>query len=760
MVRTVAALTLVLVVFVPFVAADGDVTRLADYEAEDGRTACEGGFTEIRKDGAAVGKAHLRWEIPGGTDAARVWTRLDETDIRPFGVLRFRYRLKRPFDGLIWVGLRSEKGAIEATITEPSDGWRTLEISLAGMWKHADFDPAKVRWIEFHTFRSDHVQFDVDEVELVRTEGGWRGAGAGKEGFRYTVADYEGGPGSEIETTEWCRQEIVEEDGGHVLRLTPQGRHAFLSAHIGNVPEDLRPFRLARLRARVVWGSGRGIEFRILSSGGALEADLPELSEEWRTIEIPLPEMEMAETFNPRSAAGIHLVAFSNAKRVVEVDDVELVVSGTGWRYSAKELIERGLQDFAPVKQVADFESPAAATRVEFDDCEVARVPVKKKRGNGTGFALKWTVPEEVDKASIVLRQIPRNLSDYRILRFVARADRKTDADVQVRLESVDYPLGGIIRSWSDGGSLAFDIEGFDRNWKTIELQLPEAHRLGSFNAANVTGLRISRSGGLTVYFDRFELVKGGGGCLHTDRQEIARRFGGEGKRKVHEITTKHFRIFTDVERPDRKLGKKLESILDRARKELRLPEPVGAVCVWIHAERDAWADPLLRKSWTVHQLAAMAGFARAGSLCTWHQDYAAEPFVRELTRAIVQRSAGSGGGDWLQQGAAAFVAARFAGRSPADDYRGAVKRRQRRPLVDLLVHPRLPAEQRAMAAAFVEFLYRGPRAEQTVRGLSTLVLLDPRAPAFLEALEETLGAPVGDLDEEFRAWLDAGEEE
>ena len=697
----------------------------------------------------------IRWETEDGADPAELWVRTEPFDLRPYGLLRFSLRAPKPIESIVWFRLASSGGDVTVSLPAAGPEWTEVEVPVPAMDSRPGFDPAGVLGFELYSHRAASFVLDVDEVRLVRSPGGWRGAGDGEEGFRFVVADFETPAGSRFEVPEeGCAGEVVESGEGHALRLTGKGRFSLVGVGFDNMPEDLRPFRFLSLRARLVSGSATGVRLWVTGSSGTLEAVLPRLGPDWSEVRLSLPEMEADETFDASKVSRLGLYSLSSSKPVIELDDLAVIVGGAGWRYTALEQLARGPHEAAPVLSIADFEAENSLDSVLVEGGKVERVKVKRKRDNGTGHALKFEVEGEGETAHLYLRRVPRDLRDFRVLRFLARADRDTDADVQVRVES----RGG--SGWFSGakGSLGLDVVGFTKAWKRVEILLPDVPALGDFDPEHVVSLHLSRKGPMSVSVDEFELVKGAGGCRRTDREELARVFGKDVVDAVTELDSEHFRVFTDDPRPDKKLAKRLEAQFDRVDRLVHLPDLPRPVEVFLVGDREAFEDPYLREGMSVDRVGAAAGFARAGALVACVADVDAPAFVHELAHAVVQRALGSGGGAWLQDGLAELAALRSAGNDPAALYRETVRARDRIPLPDLLVDPDPSRHGKGgallMAAAFTQFLLEGPPAARSPDALRRLTLLTPGAPRQTEALEEILATPFADLEREWTEWI------
>jgi hypothetical protein len=717
---------------------------VADFEGGPSGVQADGSSVEVFERDAGAGKA-LRWTVAAGAKGAVLNIPVHTPDIRPFGLLRLDIRAVDRPKAPIRFQISSPAGGLEGVLPEPRPEWRTVEVALPSLRVHKDFDPARVGWLQIVPGDDAALAIEIDRIALVGTEGGWRGGGGS-----FVVADFESEGLSRRDVSEGWRSEVLEDGDGHVLRLSAtKEKPLFLTFE--NVPQDLRPFRRLAFRARVTEGSGAGLRLAFNGEKGSLGTSLGRLSGTWSRLEVPIPEMEADAGYDPQKAGSLELWTFSDTRRVLELDDITLHAEAAGWRYTALERFERGIRPAAPSLVIADFEDPGGLDRIGCEESTAERVAVPKCRENPTGSALRWTVAEGAKPAHLYLRGVPRDLREYRFLRFLARADRETDADIQLRIES----RGG---TWRGGrASLAIDLKGFGRKWKQWEVVLPEMHRLGDFDPEFVASLHFSRTGALSVHLDEVMLLKGAGGCTRTDRALKEWYFGKGRSDTVREVASEGLRIISDSTETDRRLVKKLQGFLDHFRRETGLGPPRQPVEILLLADRAAWSKPLDSESWGAAREVGGAGFARSGTLHSFVQDVESPAFLHELAHALTQRCAGSGGGAWFQDGLADCVGERFRGARAAARYATEVSAEDRTPLAEVIALPALPpggGGPRLAAAAFVEFLLAGPRSPATRERIADLALLDPAAPAFGDAVAHLLGASPADLDTEFQAWL------
>jgi hypothetical protein len=201
------------------------------------------------------------------------------------------------------------------------------------------------------------------------------------------------------------------------------------------VPADLREYRTLRLRARAVKSPKEPVWVRFVSASGAsLAGYLPAFPEKWGVVELPLPYLKAAEKFEPDQVGWLQFFGGDPDGLTLDIDDVELVTGGAGWRYSREERAARGRDPEAHRWAIANFEQEADLLDVRSFRSSFTRESVSRRRKSR--FAGRWTVEEDERSVWLDFGGVPSDVSEYRTLRFRARAPKAIADEVRIRLSS------------------------------------------------------------------------------------------------------------------------------------------------------------------------------------------------------------------------------------------------------------------------------------------------------------------------------------
>ena len=117
----------------------------------------------------------LQIQVPRGSEQPRVILDPTPADIRTFRSIRFWIRGSgnmRPVPYLRLVN--PDAWYMDTRLTGVTGTWQRMEIRLGDMRLSRGFDPENVEGVSFSWFESQSCTLEVDNVELVGGEGGWR----------------------------------------------------------------------------------------------------------------------------------------------------------------------------------------------------------------------------------------------------------------------------------------------------------------------------------------------------------------------------------------------------------------------------------------------------------------------------------------------------------------------------------------------------------------------------------------------------------
>jgi hypothetical protein len=125
------------------------------------------------KNGGSV----LRGSIRAGESWADILLRGAPQDVTPYRTLRFRMRTEVGKDvqmDVRFLGRGDEEVMLRRLVTAPGKEWTTVEVALPEMSADDAFDPKAVDRVSFVWFDPPETTFEVDDVVLVKGDGGWR----------------------------------------------------------------------------------------------------------------------------------------------------------------------------------------------------------------------------------------------------------------------------------------------------------------------------------------------------------------------------------------------------------------------------------------------------------------------------------------------------------------------------------------------------------------------------------------------------------
>lgn len=599
------------------------------------------------------------------------------------------------------------------------------------------------------------VRFHGSILAVAIALGGIGAEPSAAEESTWRVANFEG----ELTSDEFSPRDtlalVVDDEvrgKGRVLRWTQAKSEDGGWLEFRHVPKDVRPYRMFRFRVRAVGTYGDDVTVRIRSKDGALAFDVTRVASEWRTVEVPLPEMRIYREFDPEGVWTVRFICWETKGFTLELDDIEFIEGEGGWRYTKADRESLGIDTSGPRFRIGDFEHERCLDHVHARSCRCERVPAKPRR---KGYCLRWTVDPTDETAWLSLTNIPEDIREYRFLRFRARAPKHLCDDVTLRLRSDDGSIGG-------------SLPTLGKRWSEYEIRLPEMRETNEFDPEKVYALRMVCWGtkGFTLDMDDIELVKGPGGWRMSKQEHLVYVFGEARVKKVKEIETKHFRIFTDSSAARRKFPRALEKTYDFVRKALDLGEMPGLLDVFIFQNPKLYCDFCVRRGWSREAAEATAGHAWSEYLATYYQAPGAATVTHELTHSICHRILGVGGGSWLQEGAAVCVEARWQKRDAATLYAPLLRSGRHFPLaeffrVDKLIHGEdirggagTSGSLYLQAGAFFEFLLRGPFHETRPEAIRRLAELEWDEETIVGDVEQILGTSTDEIES---AWIEWG---
>jgi hypothetical protein len=711
----------------------------------------------------SAGNPALRWKFEPDRAIAVLSIRGLPRDLTPYRTLRFKVRSTPAIAQSSYLRFVCEDGVLSGYLPGIPDRWESFEINLPDLKSGGGLETMGVAWMQISVIRPQAGAIEFDDIELVKGGNGWRyseeEAAARIADPRYLVEDFEAADSmarSQAEQSTAARI-ATKKPKGHALRWTqaPAADGGWLD--FVRVPDDIAPYRVLRFRARLSSGVADDVYVRFRGTG-ILEATFPIVGDEWETVEILLPEMHADGEFDPADIDFLRFVCFETKGHQLEIDDIELLKEGAGWRYSAEERRELGIDPTAPTFRLADFErrNPLAHLAVRNSHIETVEL---KKRGKVKGRHLRWTVKKESDWPGVAFLSVPRDLREYRTLRMRVRINKMPPDGFTICFQC----MKGILRK---------EIPAIPKRWQVLEIPLPEMVADEDFDPKNVRVCRLVYYGeeAFVMEMDDLELVKGAGGWKMSEAEQVGFVFGKDRARKVRQIETDHFLVWTDSAAARKKFPKALEKTHDFVLKELGLPEMgieemPGQLPVYIFQSSNLYFDFCVRKGWSKAAAEATAGHAAGSYFATYYQAPGSATVTHELTHSIVHRTLGEGGGSWYQEGIAVHVEMKWQRKSAAADFAPRIRSGAYVPLAEFMKIGQLIGEDDgkggpktshwlyAQAGAFFEFLLRGPYAETSPDRVRAISVLDTSTVDVVKEVEKILGRSIDEIEEDWKAW-------
>lgn len=573
------------------------------------------------------------------------------------------------------------------------------------------------------------------------------GDGDPPDGERFVVADFED-PSVESKILfkgSTYRSVPDPDDGpGRVARWTLPGNGEEAALQFKNLPADFSPWKCVRLRIRRV-GPGAGMVYLRVFTTPTDETylRLPGITEKWTTFAVDLTRTPVRGAFDPAKVSRIDVALLKPGKGEYHVDDVVL-------ERTTEISPERRAREMEPAWVLDDFEDPGVGDRIDFKGGAIAAVPEKKES------VLRWEIDGTTDPAALYFLDLPRNLRDYRTIRFKVRAEGDDPQPLEVKLQT------------GFTNALTEQVPKPGRKWQTVEIQIPKMREQGSFDADRCEdlGVFVFKPVKGVLLLDDVELVRGKGGWTLSE-EEVCRMLFGERKAgKGMHRPSPHFDLYTDSSAAAAKLPAGLEKAHKFARDLLALPELDRAVPVYCFQNPETLKKFLVREwRWSEGAAARLTAVGNARGIVLSFRAPEDSQMVHELVHSLFHRGRGKEGGSWLQEGMAVLVERAWEKGDAAAEFAPNLRTGTFVPLAEFVAIPDLFARDDAsggagtstalfaQAGAFYAFLSRGPRSEKWKEVLPKIARTPVEPAGRAAALEEALGVKLPDLEKEWIEW-------
>jgi hypothetical protein len=571
------------------------------------------------------------------------------------------------------------------------------------------------------------------------------------------VADFEDAASIQAVNAGNGTSEIVEapdKAGGHVLKWgldDGKGKLAFVELGL-DTPPDLAKHRFLSFRIRLEGDRPGGLYVRLGNDNrSCLDYRVRGVGPQWKTFTVPLDSMDPMGKFDPAAVQRVEFIVFDGKAGTYLLDDVVLSPSAPAAAPPAKSPAPAAGKKGRLL--VADFEAPESIDFVDDYRSSAARVPAGgKEKGN----VLAWTMPAEAKTAYIELYAVPADVREMRTLRFRVRADKPVTETMYVRLET--------------NGSVCLDgeVTGIGKDWKNVEIRLPDMDVMGSFDPRFVRDLAFVffKPPPAVVQIDDIELEPGPGGWRASEAEVLVKAFGEGRAKKVVKIPTKHFEVFTDSAAAQGKFPKALEAIYDFAKDKLGMPEMEESLPIYIFQNSTLYYEFCVRYAkWPKERAEASAGHGSGRYFTTYYQSPDAAVVAHELTHSLFHRTRGAMGGSWLQEGVAVYLENLWLKQSAAEIFSANLRSGQFVHLDEFMKIPSLldshdpkggplTADRLyAQSGAFYEFLVRGPLAEQSKKAIPILAKVPKRDEEQGAFVAGVYGRSLEEIEKEWIAW-------
>lgn len=576
-----------------------------------------------------------------------------------------------------------------------------------------------------------------------------------------SIADFEDAAYVETIHAAASSVEVVDQTqpaGGHALRWTlekTEGSAAYIYLPVAT-PPDLEKNRLVQFRIRADGERAGELYVQLENKAGAwLGARVRGAGSEWKTMTFDLDSMERDGRFDPAAVTRVAFVVWESKGGSYLLDDVALLPAPPHPAAAAggKSPPSSGTDAKKDRVVIADFESPESLDFADPERSTTERVAAGPKE---KGSVLAWTQHAGGKTSCVELYGMPRDVRNFRTLRFRVRADHPVTQTLDVRFET------------SVKDVLSADVNGISTEWKTVEVRLPNMEVMREFDPRRVRGVAFIffEPPEAVIQIDDVELETGAGGWRLTEPEMLVRAFGDARAKKVTKIPTKHFIVYTDSAAAQGKFPKALEEAYEFSKKTTGMPEMDETLPIYIFQNSSLYVDFCVRYAhWTKELAEQTAGHGSGRYFATYYQSPDAPTVVHELTHSLFHRTRGAQGGSWFQEGVAVYVEHAWQKQSAAEIFSANLRSGQFVHLAEFMAFPTLVVEHDTkggprtadrlylQAGAFYEFLVRGPLADEA-RAVIPVLARTPKPDAEMPAYTAKLfGRSLDDLEKEWIAW-------
>jgi hypothetical protein len=539
---------------------------------------------------------------------------------------------------------------------------------------------------------------------------------------------------------------VPAEAGGTALRWEIKAREDSAWITLEGLPPDLARFRALRLRIRIDGEARAGIpELRVRSSPrDYLSAPLAGIGREWKTLEFPFDRMWKRGEFDPKKADSVEVILWGPKDGVFLLDDLVLLPVETS--------------------AAAERPAPAKAWKEDFEDADVpGRVDSWKTKpetaGGGTPSgkaALTIEMKGGSRNPGFSVLGVPMDVRPFRTLRFLAKATPKLEVPLTVRIQN------------SFGEYLGQEFHDIGPQWQQYSVDLPAMVTGGVFvpeRTRDISFMVFDPPAG-RLWIDRIELLPGPGGWEFDEKERTAHNFGKDRAGKVAKVPTKHFDLFTDSRAAREKFTEGLETTYDFVKKTLGTPEMTEKLPVYLFQNKTLYEEFCVRViGWTQKKAQDTGGVGSGRWFATYYQAPEAPVIAHELTHSIFHRMVGWSGGSWFQEGVAGYVEYLWQKRRPAVEFAPRLRGGQFFPLKKFLAVPVLIDQEVVtggagnsdslyfQAAAFYEFLFRGPHREAWAKAQPILAKIEVDDAMRPDLVAKLLGMPIEALEKSWIEW-------
>lgn len=532
--------------------------------------------------------------------------------------------------------------------------------------------------------------------------------------------------------------------GNHCLQWQiREGKKSWVALAVPTM--DIRPYAVLRFRLNTD-SKLTGSELEVCFSDRSKNCSslfIGTLPEAWSSLSLPLGFMETQRSFDPEAVETVRWILHNPQECNLFLDDVELISGDEGdesWR-SARN-------------PKTDLSNPSFIFALDADKSQV-RLSGKGKKSK----AIEWSVSEKQEWARLTIRAFPEDIRTYRALSMMVMADRPVEeGEITLRFanSSMEY--------------LYFQLPSLDKKWRKVNLPIPYFNRTSSVDPTRMKCLKMLSWNlePMTMKIKKFELVKGKRG-IHswepTESDRLARIFGEDRVKKVHEVETDHFTVLTDSKAVVGKFIQCLESHHDYVMNTLQLPPLKDKLPIYIFRSADDYRRFCVRTGvYTKEEAEDTAGHGSGRYFATYYMEPNSPVVVHELTHSLVYRSLGSDGGSWIHEGFAEYSEITFQNRDVAAEFSVNLRNREFTPLrefiafqslafVDSKKDARKASKLYKQAAAFFAFLKKGPFADKFDEMAKSITSRHHGTEGEIKCLEKIYGMSLEDLEDQWVAW-------